>query len=65
MDQGQREGGIVSSWVYVKSKGEELWTVGFYRPDGKWEAEDDYLTSEAAADRVHFLNGGDQVQPIR
>lgn len=61
MDRGAR----VVSWVYVKSKGEELWTVGFYKPDGKWEAEGDYSTSEAAADRVHFLNGGDEVQQVR
>ena len=47
-----------SSWVYLKSKGEELWTVGFYKPDGKWEPESDHGTSEEAAARVHYLNGG-------
>jgi hypothetical protein len=24
-------------WVYIQSE-PSLWTVGFYRPDGKWEA---------------------------
>jgi len=45
-------------WVYLKSKGDELWTVGFYRPDGAWMPESDHTSSEAAADRVHYLNGG-------
>lgn len=45
-------------WVYLKSKGEELWTVGFYRPDGKWEPQGDYTTEKQAADSVHYLNGG-------
>lgn len=35
-----------------------LWTVGYYRPDGKWEAESDHDTPEAAAARCHYLNGG-------
>jgi hypothetical protein len=43
-------------YVYIKSE-PGLWTVGFYRPDGKWEAESDHDTSESAAERVHYLNG--------
>lgn len=36
-----------------------LYTVGFYRPDdGKWEPESDHASREAAAQRVHYLNGG-------
>lgn len=45
-------------WVYQKSKGEELWTVGFYRPDGAWMAESDHASRDEAANRVHYLNGG-------
>ena len=47
------------SYVYIKSRGEQLWTVGFYRPDGTWEPESDHPTSDDAARRVRYLNGGD------
>lgn len=43
-------------YVYIKSE-PGLWTVGFYRPDGKWEAESDHESSEEAAKRVAWLNG--------
>lgn len=33
-------------------------TVGFYRPDGKWESESDHHDREQAAARVAYLNGG-------
>lgn len=46
----------MSAYVYVKSE-PGLWTVGFYRPDGKWEPESDHASREAAAKRVHYLNG--------
>ena len=35
-----------------------LYTVGHYDPDGKWITESDHSTTEAAAARVHYLNGG-------
>ena len=44
-------------YVYIKTE-RNLWTVGFYTPDGKWEAESDWNNSESAAKRVHYLNGG-------
>ena len=44
-------------YVYIKSE-PQLWTVGFYGPTGKWCPESDYGTSEEAAARVHYLNGG-------
>jgi hypothetical protein len=34
-----------------------LWTVGFYDSIGNWHPESDYDTPEAAAERVHYLNG--------
>jgi hypothetical protein len=37
-----------------------LYTVGFYAPDGKWEPESDHATREEAAERVAYLNGGKQ-----
>ena len=45
------------SYVY-QSFEPGLWTVGFYRPDGKFEPESDHESREAAAERVHYLNGG-------
>ena len=43
-------------YVYIKSE-PNLWTVGFYDPNGKWIAESDYNSKEDAAERVHWLNG--------
>ena len=44
-------------YVYIMSEPNTLWTVGFYRPDGKWEAETDWPDPEQAAKRVAWLNG--------
>ena len=45
-------------YVYVVTeRNPALYTVGFYRPDGKWEPENDYNTREEAARRVAYLNG--------
>ena len=44
-------------YVYIKSE-PNLYTVGFYKPDGEWEPESDHTSSEAAAKRVAYLNGG-------
>lgn len=44
-------------YVYVKSE-PNLWTVGFYAPDGTWNPESDHETKEKASERVHYLNGG-------
>jgi len=44
-------------YVYLRSES-GLWTVGFYGPDGKWNAESDWDSEEKAAKRVHWLNGG-------
>ena len=45
------------SYVYIRSE-PQLWTVGFYRPDGRWEPDSDHASQTTAADRVHYLNGG-------
>ena len=44
-------------YVYIRSE-PHLYTVGFYDPTGKWHAESDHESTEAAAQRVHWLNGG-------
>lgn len=46
----------MNGYVYIKSE-PGLWTVGFYGPDGKWNPESDYNSSEEAAKRVAWLNG--------
>ncbi len=46
------------SYVYLRSKFEPLYTVGFFDPAGKWHAESDHGSQEQAAARVHYLNGG-------
>lgn len=51
-------------YVYLKSKGDELWTVGFYDPAGTWHPERDCDSPDDAAERVHYLNGG-KPQPER
>jgi hypothetical protein len=43
-------------YVYIKSE-PNLWTVGFYDPDGKFQPESDHDKTEDAARRVSFLNG--------
>ena len=47
-------------WVYIKTE-PQLFTVGFYSPDGKWHTDGDWGTREEAAKRVHYLNGGKDV----
>jgi hypothetical protein len=44
-------------YVYIQSE-PGLWTVGFYGLDEKFIAESDHDTTEKAAKRVRFLNGG-------
>ena len=48
-------------WVYIQSE-PNLFTVGFYSPDGMWHADSDYPVQEWAANRVHWLNGGNPVE---
>ena len=47
-------------YVYKQTeRNPALFTVGFYTPDGDWKAESDHSTAEEAAERVHYLNGGE------
>ncbi len=46
-------------YVYIKSE-PNLWTVGFYDPQGEWHPDSDHDSREKAAERVHYLNGGKQ-----
>ena len=51
-----------TTWVYIRSE-PGLYTVGFYDPDGKWHPDSDWETTQEAAARVHYLNGGHDAQP--
>jgi hypothetical protein len=44
-------------YVYIRTE-TNLWTVGFYTPDGQFHSESDWDDKENAAERVHYLNGG-------
>lgn len=54
------------SYVYIETERwtdedgvkRHLYTVGFYKPEGQFEAESDYDNKDEAAERVHYLNGG-------
>jgi len=44
-------------YVYIQSE-TNLFTVGFYDPEGEWHPESDHSSKQRAAERVHWLNGG-------
>lgn len=52
------------SYVYLQSE-RTLWTVGFYDPDGEWQAESDHSAVDLAAERVAYLNGGGDALELR
>lgn len=47
----------MTTWVYIRSE-PNLFTVGFYSPDGDWHPDSDYASQKEAAERVRYLNGG-------
>lgn len=47
------------TWVYKQTE-PQLYTVGFYQPDGTWIAESDHSNPAEASAQVHYLNGGRQ-----
>ena len=52
------------NYVYIRSE-PQLWTVGFYKPDGKWEPESDHSSPEGASRKVALLNGSSSVFQCR
>ena len=50
-------------YVYLNSE-PGLWTVGFYDPNGRFQPESDHNSKQEAAERVHYLNGGKDVNNI-
>jgi hypothetical protein len=52
------------SYVYVRSE-PNLYTVGYYSPDGRWHPDSDFSTQKEAGKRVIELNGGPvKVDPL-
>ena len=50
--------------MYVYTKSTDGWyVVGFYSPNGEWHHETYHTEAEAAANRVHWLNGGENTPP--
>ena len=45
-------------WVYRENVKSGEYEVGYYAPDATWFAESSHATSDLAAARVNFLNGG-------
>lgn len=50
------------SYVYMRTE-PSLFTVGHYDPSGTWHPDNDYGSRDAAAARVHWLNGGNTTSP--
>jgi hypothetical protein len=44
-------------YAYIQTE-PNLWTVGHYTPSGKFISESDHKSTDDAAARVHWLNGG-------
>ena len=44
-------------YVYIQAE-RNLWVTGFFTPKGAWTPEKDCGSAEEAANRVHWLNGG-------
>jgi hypothetical protein len=51
----------MTHYVYVRSE-PQLWTTGFYKPNGDWEPDDDFGSPSEAGNRVAFLNGAGSIE---
>lgn len=51
-------------YSYERFEAAGCWTVGSYTPDGKWHPESDHRSADAAAARVHYLNGGNNADML-
>ncbi len=50
-------------YIYKRSE-PRLWTVGYYDPEGFFTPESDHDSTQEAADRVHYMNGGVELQKL-
>jgi hypothetical protein len=42
-------------YVYIQSE-PQLWTVGFYAPDGSWNPDSDHSSKDKAKECARYLN---------
>lgn len=47
----------MTKWIYIQTEA-NLWTVGFYDPEGKFHGDSDHSSREEAGNRCNYLNGG-------
>ena len=45
-------------WVYRRTTDGSRWRVGYWNPKGEWFEDSIYEDRDEAAQRVHWLNGG-------
>ena len=58
------EGFTEDTMMWVHRKVGDKWQVGYYTPDKVWVPEDkEYDSEQEAAQRLHFIHGGTQVNP--
>ncbi len=51
----------MTHYVYEQTE-PQLWTTGFYKPNGSWVTDRDYSDPTVAARRVSFLNGAGSIE---
>ncbi|NUT31503.1 MAG: hypothetical protein HOV79_00360 [Hamadaea sp.] len=47
----------MSNFVFQRTE-PQLWTVGYFDPDGRFHPESDHSSPQDAANRIHWLHGG-------
>ena len=55
-DTPSSEEGVM--WVYRRTTDGNRWRVGYWNPKGEWFEDSSYEDRDEAAQRVHWLNGG-------
>lgn len=50
--------------MYVYRPADAGFVVGFYTPQGEWIGDSEHETRQSAADRVHWLNGGNSLAVV-
>lgn len=52
-----KAGEHTQEFIFRETETGDLWTVGYYHPEGEWEPVSDHITQKAAEDEVSRLNG--------
>jgi len=46
-------------YVIEQDNPDQIWTVGFYAPDGSWKPHEDFADVCEAERKCNYLNGGE------